>query len=156
MNTAQNDPRQILAALFATATAAAQPAHCLPPFLPAPPAKGRIVVVGAGKAAAAMARVVEQHYQNVPLSGVVVTRYGHQLACERIRVLQAAHPVPDQASVAAAQAIPATIGRIDAGRHGVVLDFGWRLQPASLTRGRYYASAKARNQPQPIAQWRDN
>ncbi len=105
MNTAIKDPRQILAALFATATAAAQPAHCLPPFLPPPPAKGRIVVVGAGKAAAAMAKVVEQHYANVALSGVVVTRYGHQLACERIRVMQAAHPVPDQASVTAAQAI---------------------------------------------------
>ncbi len=105
MNISQDDPRQILAALFATATAAAQPSHCLPPFLPPPPTDGRIVVIGAGKAAAAMAKVVELHYAEQPLSGVVVTRYGHQLTCQRIKVMQAAHPVPDQASINASRAI---------------------------------------------------
>lgn len=99
MNT---DPRQLLATLFATATAAAQPMQCLPPCLPAPP-KGRTVVIGAGKAAAAMARAVELHWPREKLSGLVVTRYGHALPCEVIEVMQAAHPVPDQAGHSAAQ-----------------------------------------------------
>ena len=67
----------------------------MPPGLPSPPA-GRTVVVGAGKAAAAMARAVERRWPG-PLSGLVVTPYGHALACERVTVVEAAHPVPDEA-----------------------------------------------------------
>ena len=68
---------------------------CVPPHLPPPP-KGRTVVVGAGKAAAAMARAVEDHWPG-PLGGLVVTRYGHGVPAERIEVVEAAHPVPDAA-----------------------------------------------------------
>ncbi len=90
----------MLRALFEAAVGAVDADVCLPPHLPAPP-KGRTVVIGAGKGAAAMARTVELHWQG-PLSGLVVTRYGHGLPCERIEVVEAAHPVPDAAGRAAA------------------------------------------------------
>ena len=95
------DPRAFLQGLFGAALGAVAPATCLPPHLPEPPAGGRTLVIGAGKAAAAMARSVEQHWQG-ELSGLVVTRYGHGVACERIGVLEAAHPVPDEAGRQAA------------------------------------------------------
>ena len=94
------DPGGFLRALFDAAVAAAAPARCLPPLLPPPPA-GRTLVVGAGKAAAAMAKAVEDHWPG-PLSGLVVTRYGHAVDCARIEVVEAAHPVPDAAGRAAA------------------------------------------------------
>ena len=80
--------------------------------LPEPPA-GRTVVVGAGKAAAAMARAVE-HAWRKPLSGLVVTPYGHSVACARIEVVEAAHPVPDEAGRAAAARIVAQVGGLSA------------------------------------------
>jgi glycerate 2-kinase len=85
------------------ALAACNPALCVPPHLPAAP-KGRTVVVGAGKAAAAMAHAVEQHWPG-PLGGLVVTRYGHGVPCERIEVVEASHPVPDAAGARAAERI---------------------------------------------------
>jgi hydroxypyruvate reductase len=94
-------PRALLRAMFDAAVAAAQPALCLPPHLPAPP-KGRLVVIGAGKASAAMAQAVERHWRG-PLSGLVVTRYGYAVPCERIEIVEAAHPVPDAAGEAAAR-----------------------------------------------------
>jgi len=97
-------PRALLTAMFRAAVASAQPAVCVPPHLPDPPAGGRTVVVGAGKAAAAMARAVEEHWRG-PLSGLVVTRYGHRVPCERIEVVEAAHPVPDAAGEEAARRI---------------------------------------------------
>lgn len=97
------DPVALLRAMFGAAVASAQPALCLPPYLPEQP-RGRLVVVGAGKASAEMARVVENHWQG-PLSGVVVTRYGHAVPCKHIEVLEAAHPVPDAAGVHAAQRV---------------------------------------------------
>lgn len=97
------DPRSFLLELFRQAVAAADPARCVPPHLPAPPA-GRTVVVGAGKAAAAMALAVENHWSG-ELSGLVVTRYGHGAPCRRIEVVEAAHPVPDEAGLAAARRI---------------------------------------------------
>lgn len=96
-------PRQILLRMFEAATAAASPDLCLPPFLPERP-RGRLVVVGAGKAAAAMALVVEQHVEG-PLEGLVVTRYGHGVPCKSIEVVEAAHPVPDSAGQDAAARI---------------------------------------------------
>lgn len=90
----------LLRAMFDAAVAAAQPAHCVPPFLPQPP-KGRLVVVGAGKASAAMARAVEDNWRG-SLSGLVVTRYGYGVPCSRIEIVEAAHPVPDLAGLAAA------------------------------------------------------
>ena len=95
------DPRRLLRDMFDAAIAAAQPALCVPRHLPAAP-EGRLVVIGAGKASAAMARVVEAHWQG-PLSGLVVTRYGYGVPCERIEIVEAAHPVPDAAGERAAQ-----------------------------------------------------
>src|SRR5437868_1016323 len=97
------DPGSVLRAMFDAAIAAAQPALCVPPHLPAPP-KGRLVVIGAGKASAAMARAVEDHWPG-ELSGLVVTRYGYAVPCQRIEIVEAAHPVPDAASLAAARRI---------------------------------------------------
>jgi len=97
------DPRGLLRRMFDAAREAADPAHCVPPHLPSPPA-GRTVVVGAGKAAASMAKTVEAHWPR-PLSGTVVTRYGHGLPCRQIEVVEAAHPVPDEAGRRAAARI---------------------------------------------------
>jgi glycerate 2-kinase len=91
----------LLKAMFDAAISAAQPALCVPRHLPDPP-KGRLVVIGAGKASAAMARAVEDHWPG-PLSGLVVTRYGYAVPCERIEIVEAAHPVPDAAGEAAAR-----------------------------------------------------
>ncbi len=95
--------RDLLLRLFDAAVAAVSPAKCLPPHLPAPP-RGRTIIVGGGKAAAAMAKAVEEHWRG-PLSGLVVTRYGHGVPCERIEVVEAAHPVPDAAGRKAASHI---------------------------------------------------
>ena len=97
------DPRALLRRLFEAALAAADPAEVVPPHLPKPP-KGRTLVVGAGKAAAAMAAAVESHWPG-QLSGLVVTRYGHGLPVKRIDVVEAGHPVPDAAGTRAAQHI---------------------------------------------------
>ena len=101
--------RALLRELFDAAVAAADPAHCLPAWLPELPdaARGRTVIVGAGKAAAAMAAAVESHWRGDPdrLSGVVVTRYGHGAPTRRIEVVEASHPAPDAAGQAAAARI---------------------------------------------------
>ncbi|MEQ4576262.1 MAG: DUF4147 domain-containing protein, partial [Gammaproteobacteria bacterium] len=99
--------RVLLERMFRAAIAAAQPAHCIPAYLPSPP-KGRLVVIGAGKASAAMAQAVEAHWDG-PLDGLVVTRYGYEVPCERIETVQAAHPVPDAAGMQAAQRIKALV-----------------------------------------------
>jgi glycerate 2-kinase len=80
--------------MFDAAVAAALPEKCLPPHLPPVP-EGRTIVVGAGKASAAMARALEAHWRG-PLAGLVVTRYGHAVPCERVEIVEAAHPVPDE------------------------------------------------------------
>ncbi len=100
-------PRLLLTDLFQSAVRAADPAACVPRHLP-PPTRGRTVVIGAGKAAAAMARAVEDHWPG-ELSGLVVTRYGHGVPCRRIEVVEAAHPVPDEAGRAAAARILAVV-----------------------------------------------
>jgi hydroxypyruvate reductase len=102
-----SDPCALLRSLFDAAVAAAQPALCLPPHLPPPP-KGRTIVIGAGKASAAMALALEAHWPG-PLEGLVVTRYGYQQPCQRIEIVQAAHPVPDAAGLAASQRIAALV-----------------------------------------------
>ena len=93
--------------MFEAALAACDPARCLPPHLPPAP-KGRTIVVGAGKAAGAMAKAVEDHWPG-PLEGIVVTRYGHGVACRRIDVVEASHPVPDAAGARAAERILAAV-----------------------------------------------
>lgn len=94
-------PRELLRRMFDAAVAASQPALVVPRFLPPSP-RGRLVVLGAGKASAAMARAVEDHWRG-PLAGFVVTRYGYRVPCERIEIAEAAHPVPDAAGERAAQ-----------------------------------------------------
>jgi len=103
----RHDPRKLLRAMFDAAVAAAQPALCVAPHLPTPP-KGRLVVIGAGKASAAMARAVEDHWDG-PISGLVVTRYGYAVPCRRIEIVEAAHPVPDEAGEAAAHRLLDTV-----------------------------------------------
>ena len=95
------NPEAFLRDLFACALAAGDPTARLPALLPAPP-RGRTLVLGAGKAAAAMARAIEDHWR-ADLGGLVVTRYGHALACRRIEVVEAGHPVPDENGVRAAR-----------------------------------------------------
>jgi glycerate 2-kinase len=97
------DPTFLLRRMFDAAVARAMPDKCLPPFLPHPP-KGRTIVVGAGKAAATMAKAVEDHWRG-DLAGLVVTRYGHRVPTKRIEVAEAAHPVPDLAGREAAERI---------------------------------------------------
>lgn len=101
------NPRELLRRLFDAGVAAADPGRCVPAALAEldPPGPGgRLIVVGAGKAAAAMAQAVEAAWPG-PLSGLVVTRYGHGAPCARIEVVEAAHPVPDAAGAAAAARI---------------------------------------------------
>ena len=95
-----DDARGFLRECFERAVAACLPAEVLPLHLPAPPA-GRTVVVGAGKAAASMAAALERHWPG-PLDGMVVTRHGHALPCQRVRVVEAGHPNPDSAGERAA------------------------------------------------------
>ncbi len=102
------DPARLLRAAFAAAVEAAQPDRCVPPQLPAPPRDGRTIVVGAGKAAAAMARAVETHWDG-DLGGTVVTAHGHGLTCEHIEVIESAHPVPSDAGQRAAERV---LGRV--------------------------------------------
>lgn len=92
--------RALLRALFDAAVAAVDPLQVVPPHLPAPP-KGRTIVLGAGKASARMALALENHWSG-ELSGLVVTRYGHGAACRRIEIIEAGHPVPDDAGHTAA------------------------------------------------------
>jgi glycerate 2-kinase len=94
------NPRALLQDMLGAAIKAALPEHCVPPHLPPPP-KGRTIVVGAGKASAAMARAVEQRFPG-EVSGLIVTRYGHGVPTEQIEIVEAAHPVPDAAGSAAA------------------------------------------------------
>ncbi len=100
---ATTPPRAVLRDLLDAAVATAAPALCVPPQLPSP-GPGRTIVIGAGKAAAAMAKALEDHWTG-PLSGLVITRYGHHVPCDRIEVVEAAHPVPDAAGHAAARRI---------------------------------------------------
>lgn len=95
--------RALLEESFRAAVAAADPLEILAPHLPRPP-KGRTFVAAAGKAAAAMALAVERHW-NRPLEGIAITRYGHGVPTRRVRVVEAGHPVPDEAGEAAAREI---------------------------------------------------
>ena len=98
-----DSPRPLLRAMFDAAIASAQPSRCVPAHLPAPPS-GRTIVIGAGKASAAMAKAFEDHWRG-ELTGLVVTRYGYGVPCRRIEIVEAAHPVPDAAGEEAAKRI---------------------------------------------------
>lgn len=100
-------PRAFLEGLYRTAVTAAHPATCLRAHLPAPPASGRLLILAAGKAAGSMAEVAERHYLDecgVPadrIGGLAVTRHGYGRPTRRVRVIEAGHPVPDAAGLAA-------------------------------------------------------
>jgi len=97
------DDRIFLRMLFDAAVAASKPAACMPLWLEDRP-RGKVVVVGAGKAAASMAAIIEQQWA-APLSGLVIVPYGHTAECDQIEVVEAAHPVPDERGVAATRRI---------------------------------------------------
>ena len=105
-------PELLLRKMLDAAVASAQADVCIPGYLPARP-KGRVIVIGAGKASAAMARTVEQHWDG-PLEGLVVTRYGYEVDCESITVVGAAHPVPDAAGLDAAKRMLELVGDLHA------------------------------------------
>lgn len=117
----QHAPRAFLEHLFAAAVQRAQPLHSLGAFLPAPPARGRTLVLGAGKAGGAMVHALEALWPaDAPLSGLVVTRYGHVPprpagVAQRVELVEASHPVPDAAGLAAAE-------RMLALTHGLTAD----------------------------------
>jgi glycerate 2-kinase len=102
--------RALLEESFRAAVAAADPARILAPHLPDPP-QGRTYVAAAGKAAASMGLAVEKHF-NGDLEGIAITRYGHGLPTKRIRVIEAGHPVPDEAGEAAAREILNRVGEL--------------------------------------------
>lgn len=102
------NPRQFLLDLYASAVDAASAAKCLPAYLPQPSPQGCTLVIGAGKGAAAMAKVVEDRWQG-EISGLVVTRYGHGADCKKIEVAEAGHPVPDEAGQQAAARMMAMV-----------------------------------------------
>src|SRR5690606_25697327 len=110
------DARRLLLDSFDAAVAAADPLHVVPPTLPVPDEIARFArtrVVGAGKAAASMAMAVERHWPaEAPLDGLVVTRYAHGLPCRRIEVVEAGHPVPDEAGEHAAHRMLALVGEL--------------------------------------------
>ena len=104
--------KELLRNMFDAAIESAQPALCVPPHLPNPP-EGRMIVIGAGKASAAMARAVEENWDG-PLEGLVVTRYGYSVPCEYVEIIEAAHPVPDAAGELAAKRIFETVSDLSA------------------------------------------
>jgi glycerate 2-kinase len=105
--------RKFLRDLFDVAVASANPRKVLAAHLPEKP-RGRCIVVGAGKASAAMAAALEQAWPDVMLSGVVVTRYGHAVPTHRIKIIEASHPVPDENSVVAATEILGAVQGLNA------------------------------------------
>lgn len=104
------NPDQLLKDMFWVAVRSALPQAVLAQHLPAPETlgSGRLLVIGAGKAAAAMAQATEAFYGR-PLEGMVITRYGHAVACEGIKVVEASHPVPDEAGLRATREIQAML-----------------------------------------------
>src|SRR3954470_22497140 len=99
--------RTFLDRLFRTAIAAAHPASCLPPHLPAPPRTGRVIVLAAGKAAGSMAQAAEAAYADLPpgrLTGIAVARQGYGRPTRTISMVEAGHPIPDEAGLRAAEA----------------------------------------------------
>ena len=107
------DPKALLRDMFDAAVQAADPLSCVPPCLPEPATNGRTIVIGAGKASAVMGQALERHYAEkfpgAEYSGTIVTRYGYAVPCDRIEILEASHPVPDAAGLAAAERILETV-----------------------------------------------
>ncbi len=110
-----SDSKTLLRAMFDAAIAAAQPALCLPAHLPNPASvKGRTMIIGAGKASAAMARALEDNWKGRlnALTGLVITRYGYEVPCKHIEIVQAAHPVPDEAGLIATRRVRGLVSNL--------------------------------------------
>src|SRR5580700_300589 len=130
-----------LGSLFRSAVAAAHPESCLPPNLPEPPARGRLVILAAGKAAGSMTQVAERHYAALPptrLAGLAVTRHGYGRPTTRIPVIEAGHPVPDKAGISATKRALKLADEVDADDLVLVLLSGgasanWIAPAAGLT-----------------------
>jgi len=121
MNYLEN-PRGLLFDMFEAAVAAADPMKRVRAFLPDPP-KGKLLVVGAGKASARMAEAVEAAWSG-SLSGLVVTRYGHSASCRQVEIVEAGHPVPDAAGVNAARRILELVSDLGPDDHCLALISG--------------------------------
>jgi hydroxypyruvate reductase len=110
--------RALLDSLYRAAVAAAHPSGCLPPHLPPPPARGRLVILAAGKAAGSMTQVAEQRYADAlprtRLAGLAVTRHGYGRPTTRIPVIEAGHPLPDAAGISATKRVLALADAVDA------------------------------------------
>lgn len=113
--TSEDQAPGLLRRMLDAAIASAQPALCVPPHLPTAQLLrgGRLIVIGAGKASAAMAKAVEDHWTG-PLSGLVVTRYGYAVSCDRIEIVEASHPLPDEAGFNAAQRMLKLVEQLNA------------------------------------------
>ncbi|TGR64402.1 glycerate kinase [bacterium M00.F.Ca.ET.194.01.1.1] len=105
--------RKVLRRIFDAAVDSADPAKVVATHLPERP-RGRCVVVGAGKASAAMAAALDTAWSDVTLTGLVVTRYAHAVPAGRIEIIEAAHPVPDEMSVEAARRILGSVENLSA------------------------------------------
>ncbi len=117
MDTKNAGARELLESMFRSAVGAAHPAHALPPHLPEPPSRGRLVILAAGKAAGSMTQIAEQRYRELPpdrLAGLAVTRHGYGRPTERIPVIEAGHPVPDKFGLSAAKRALALADAVDA------------------------------------------
>ena len=137
--------KELLRSLFEAMVDAAAPERVLPERLPPPP-RGRTLVLGAGKAAAAMAKTVEDHW-TAPLSGLVVTRYAHSLPCQRVEVVEAGHPFPDSVGEEAARRSLALARGPHLGRSGAgPVQRGW-VGPADPAGPRLDAGATPGSQP---------
>ena len=140
-----------LESLFRTAVAAAHPEHCLPPNLPEPPARGRLVILAAGKAAGSMTQVAERHYAALPptrLAGLAVTRHGYGRPTTRIPVIEAGHPVPDKAGISATKRVLKLADEVDADDLVLVLLSGgasanWIAPTTGLTLEEKQATTRA-------------
>src|SRR5690242_11595107 len=144
--------RDLLESLFRSAVAAAHPAAVLPSSLPEPPPRGRLVILGAGKAAGAMAEVAEQHYlPRLPrqrLAGLAVTRHGYGRPTQLVPVIEAGHPVPDAAGISATKRVLALADAVDADDLVLVLLSGgasanWIAPVDGLTLGEKQAVTRA-------------
>jgi hydroxypyruvate reductase len=129
--------RSVLRKIFDAAVASANPARAVYRHLPEKP-KGRCIVIGAGKASAAMAAALDRAWPDVDLSGLVVTRYGHAVQAGRVRIMEAAHPIPDDNSETAARQILAAVGGLTANDLVVALMSGggsslMTLPPVGMT-----------------------
>src|ERR1700683_2824793 len=116
-DTRANSARQLLESLFRAAVGAAHPSACLLPNLPEPPSRGRLVILAAGKAAGSMVEVAEAHYAGVlpreRLAGLGVPRHGYGRPTRHIPVIEAGHPVPDQAGISATKRVLAMADTVD-------------------------------------------